>query len=111
MSRPGTRAEARDYMGSPSLFAFSDVLQQVGFGHVAIAAARLMNGDDGIDVQLQLIDFIGQQSFKAVHGLRRGCIGCRWIEGIGFEYGFRKSLHVINTTPADWEERRLATGG
>jgi starch synthase (maltosyl-transferring) len=23
---------------------------------------------------------------------------------IGFEYGFRKPLHVINTTPADWEE-------
>lgn len=22
---------------------------------------------------------------------------------IGFEYGFRKSLHVIHTTPADWE--------
>jgi starch synthase (maltosyl-transferring) len=23
---------------------------------------------------------------------------------IGFEFGFRKSLHVIHTTPADWEE-------
>ena len=23
---------------------------------------------------------------------------------IGFEFGFRKPLHVVNTTPADWEK-------
>jgi starch synthase (maltosyl-transferring) len=29
---------------------------------------------------------------------------------IGFEYGFRKSLHVIHTSPADWEPPRLDLG-
>jgi starch synthase (maltosyl-transferring) len=26
---------------------------------------------------------------------------------IGFEYGFRKPLHVVNTTPADWERTEI----
>jgi starch synthase (maltosyl-transferring) len=27
---------------------------------------------------------------------------------IGYEFGFRKSLHVVNTTPADWETTDIA---
>ncbi len=30
---------------------------------------------------------------------------------IGFEYGFRKRLHVVNTTPADWEPVHLDLTG
>ena len=29
---------------------------------------------------------------------------------IGFEYGFRKSLNVVNTTPADWETTDIELG-
>lgn len=30
---------------------------------------------------------------------------------IGFEYGFSKPLHVINTTPADWEQTNVDLSG
>ena len=26
---------------------------------------------------------------------------------MGFEFGFRKPLHVVHTTPADWEKTEM----
>ncbi len=59
---------------------------------------------------------LAQELDGHMDGLKQRCLFSAFFSAgammpIGFEYGFRKSLHVVKTRPADWEKTEIDLTG
>ncbi len=67
-------------------------------------SARSVSFPESHDTERLPVETGGRLSLVKQRAAFTACFSSAWMVPMGFEYGFRKRMDVVKTTPADWEK-------